>query len=251
MKNSTGTSDSQCIKSASILAGTDTINSLQEESLHTPRLHNRREAIPLQAELIHQTNIMVVVRQISTTPRQVAQPTQIHCDILRKMRCIDNRHSNGAIAVDERRDVNVLSVAARIYTHGARTCEAEVASECPKTSGSVVRVTVETDQSVVASCVLRAPPVGVAGGRGAGKSVVHVNCPLEAFAGRMLGVSAMFMADRDSAKRLTYASWPVTSQLPFQSPVPYGQRQFRSAYNAPTESLRLPILSRGSVGPEY
>lgn len=149
---------------------------------------------------------MAVVRQISTTPCQVAQPTQIHCDILRKMRCIDNGHSNGAVAVDERRDVNVLGVAARIYTHGAGTCEAEVASECPKASGSVVSIAVETDESVVACCVLRAPPVGVTGGRGAGESVVHVDCPLEAFAGWILVFSALLVVDRENAKRSTYAS---------------------------------------------
>jgi hypothetical protein len=137
---------------------------LKEEGLHAPRLHHSREAISSKLEVTHQANVVRVIRKIRTSLRQMPQSRQIDFDTLSEMRRVDHRHSDCAIFVHKRRYINVLGVAAGVYAYGTGASEAEVACESPQAGGDLVGVAVEADQSVVAGCVLCAPPVRVAGG---------------------------------------------------------------------------------------
>jgi hypothetical protein len=127
------------------IASSQDLSVLKEESLHTPRFHHSLEAIATERKLIHQANVVHVVREVSTALRQAAQTSQIHLHALSKVCCVDHRHGNSAVAVHEPRDVDVHSTTACIHTHGAGTREAEVACKRPQVGGGVVGVAVEAN----------------------------------------------------------------------------------------------------------
>lgn len=104
---------------------------------------------------------MRIIRQKSRRSRDV-DPKQINREIIRKVRRIDNGHRNSAISIHICAHIHLLDTRLRIDAHSARSREAEIRRKSPQASRDEVVVVLQPDERVVASGILRAPPVRVA-----------------------------------------------------------------------------------------
>ena len=160
------------------------VSLLQEESLHGSRLNSSLEMRPVDSDLSNHADIVVVVGEVSSG-RSDIDSEQINVEVISVLCLVDDRNGDGAVFVDPGSDGDLLNTALSIDADGTGTGEAEVRGKGPETGGDEVVVVVETDQCVVAGCVLSAPPMDVPGGVADGEGFVHVHGPLETLAGRL------------------------------------------------------------------
>lgn len=126
-------------------------------------------------------DIVVVVGQISSR-RSDVDTVQVNVEVVSVLRLIDYWNGDGSVLVDPGGDRDLLDTAQGIDADSAWTGEAEVRSECPEAGRDEIVVVLQTDQCVVSSGVLCAPPVEIAGRVADGESIVHVQSPLKALA---------------------------------------------------------------------
>jgi len=157
---------------------------LQEKSLHGSRLNSSLEMRPIDSNLSHHADIVVIVGKVSSG-RSNIDTKQINVEVVSVLRLVDDRNGDGAVFIDPGSDGDFFHTALSVDADSAGTSEAEVRGKGPETGGDEVVVVVETDQCIVAGRVLRAPPMDVPGGVADGEGFIHVHGPLETLAGRL------------------------------------------------------------------
>ena len=120
------------------MAAAESISALEEEGLHASSLNLGRKPTSLQRKLIHQADVVRVVREISAGPGQIGHSLQVHIDVLSEVRRVDDGNGDSAVLVHKRRDVDVFGIAAGIHAYGTWSSEAEVARESPQATGDAV-----------------------------------------------------------------------------------------------------------------